>query len=76
MTHKELEELGFTTIATDINSFVSKTNEEYVWLEVFYSKDTDYLQIMRGIKGGGGQILRNSIYEGKGDIGVIKQFLK
>ena len=79
MTHIELEELGFITIATDTNSFVSKTNEEYVWLEVFYSNDPEYLQIMRGTKGFSGEILRHSLYEGKGqhaNIDAIKQFLK
>lgn len=77
MTHKELEELGWKTIAIDTNSFVSRTTEEYVWLEAFYSSDTDYLQIMRAIKGPDGEILRQTIYEGKYyGIDIIKQFLK
>jgi len=76
LTHTELEELGFITIATDINSFVSKTTGDDVWLEIFHSNDPEYLQIMRGTKGDSGEILRNTIYEGKVNIGVIKQFLK
>ena len=77
MTHKELEELGFITVATDTNSFVSKTTDEYVWLEVFYCIETGYLQIMRGIKGNKGESLRNTIYESKqGRIDDIKLFLK
>lgn len=76
MTHTELEELGFVTIATDTNSFISKIVDEYVWLEVFYCKETGYLQIMRGTKGDKGETLRNTIYEGRGNIEAIKQFIK
>ena len=77
MTYQELEELGWKTIAKDTNSFVSRTSEEYVWLEAFYSSDTDYLQIMRAIKGNEGEILRHTIYEGKYyGIDIIKQLLK
>jgi hypothetical protein len=76
MTNTELEELGFITVVTDINSFVSKTNGDDVWLEVFYSNEPEYLQIMRGTKGDSGEILRNTIYEGQGNIVAIKQFLK
>ena len=77
MIHTELEELGFITVATDTNSFVSKTTDEYVWLEVFYCIETKYLQIMRGIKGNKGESLRNTIYESKqGRIDDIKLFLK
>lgn len=77
MMHTELEELGFVTIATDTNSFVSKTTDEYVWLEVFHCMETGYLQIMRGIKGNKGEPLRSTIYESKqGRIDDVKLFLR
>jgi hypothetical protein len=77
MTHTELEELGFVTIATDTNSFVSKIVDEYVWLEVFYCKETGYLQIMRCIKDNNGETLRSTLYESKnGKIDILKMFLK
>jgi hypothetical protein len=76
MTYQDIVELGLKTIATDTNSFVSRTTDDDVWLELFYCVETNYLQIMRGTKGDKGETLRNTIYEGKGDIGVIKQFIK
>lgn len=76
MTYEQLEELGLKTVATDTNSFVSKTTEEYVWLEVFYCREDDYLQIMRAIKGNKGEVIRNTLLEGKGNLDYIKQFLK
>lgn len=76
MTHIELNELGFETIAVDTNSFVSKTSDSEIWLEVFYSKETDYLQIMRVNRGNKGEIIRTTLLEGNGNIDYIKQFLK
>lgn len=76
MIYTDIEKLGFRTIATDTNSFVSRTTEEDIWLEVFYCNEKDYLQIMRGIRGSGGETIRENILEGKGDIEVIRQFLK
>ena len=77
MTHKELEELGLSTVAKDNNSFVSKTKERDVWLEIFHCMETGFLQIMRATVGDKGEVLRHSMYEGKtGGIKVIKQFLK
>jgi hypothetical protein len=77
MTHTELEELGFVTIATDNNSFVSKIVDEYVWLEVFYCKETGFLQIMRCIKGNNGETLKSTLCESKnGKIDILKMFLK
>ena len=76
MTHTDLEELGFQTVATDTFSFVSKTKEDYVWLEVFYCLETEYLQIMRAIKGNKGETIRENLLEGKHlGIDVIKRFL-
>ena len=76
MTYQELEELGLQTVAKDTHSFVSKTTEEYVWLEIFCCNEKDYLQIMRGIKGGKGEVIRESLYEGNSNMSAIKQFLK
>jgi hypothetical protein len=76
MTYQELEELGLQTVAKDTHSFVSKTTEEYVWLEFFCCNEKDYLQIMRVIKGGGGEVIRKNLYEGNINMTAIKQFLK
>lgn len=64
MTYQELEKLGWETIAKDTNSFVSKFPGTEVWLELFYCKEKNYLQIMRGTFGDKGQILRHNLYEG------------
>lgn len=76
MTHIDLEELGFNTVAFDEHSFVSKTNEPNLWLEVFYCNKTKYLQIMRSEKGKLGETRRYTILETiDGDIENIKQLL-
>lgn len=76
MTYQDLEELGLKTVAIDTNSFVSKTTEEDVWLELFCCNEKKYLQIMRATKGENGETLRQSLYEGKLSINAINQFLK
>jgi len=77
MTYQDMEQLGWKTVAIDTNSFVSKTDADDVWLELFYCDEKKYLQIMRGMKGGHGEITRQSLYEGKYlNMNIILQFLK
>jgi len=76
MTYQDLEELGLQTVAKDTNSFVSRTTDEYVWLEIFCCNESNFLQIMRAIKGNQGGTMRESLYEGEFSVTAIKQFLK
>ena len=76
MTYQDLEELGLQTVSKDTNSFISRTTDEYVWLEFFCCNETNFLQIMRGIKGNKGETLRENLYEGEFSMTAIKQFLK
>ena len=76
MTYQDLEELGLQTVAKDTNSFVSRTTDEYVWLEIFCCNEKNYLQIMRATKGDKGETRRYLMYEGKINMSHIQQFLK
>lgn len=65
MTHTQLEEIGWKTIALDTNSFVSKMEySEDKWLELFYCKEKNFLQIMEAVKGDKGEVIRSNRYVG------------
>jgi hypothetical protein len=77
MTHKDLEEIGWVTVATDTNSFVSKTPTEDVWLELFYCMEKNTIQIMRATLGEKGEVLRNTLHFGEHkNLDIIKTFYK
>lgn len=60
-----LEEIGWKTVVTDTNSFVSRMQySEDKWLELFYCKEKNFLQIMEATKGKKGEVLRHTKYEG------------
>ena len=61
MTHKDMEKLGWETIAVDTNSFVSKTTTINIWLEMFYCREKDTVHLMLVKKGEKGEIVRETI---------------
>jgi len=66
MTHLDLEKIGWKTIVVDTNSFVPKKDySETNWLEIFYCREKNYVQIMEAFKGEKGEVRRYTKFKGE-----------
>jgi hypothetical protein len=76
INHEELEQMGWTTILKDNNSFVTKTNEANEWLEMFYCLEKEMAHILT-TKNDNNVIIRETLYNGNcSDIEQLKKIIK
>ena len=73
INHEALEQLGWTTVLQDNNSFVTKTNQPNEWLEMFYCLEKEMAHILI-TKNENNVIKRETLY--KGDCSDIEQLKK